>query len=424
MTTPRRVVITGMEVLAPGGIGTKNFWSLLSEGRTATRGITFFDPTPFRSRVAAEIDFDPYEHGLSPQEVRRMDRAGQFAVVASRGAVADSGLELAGLDPYRVGVTVGSAVGATMGLDEEYRVVSDGGRLDLVDHQYAAPHLYNHLVPSSFAAEVAWAVGAEGPSTVVSTGCTSGIDSVGYAVELIREGSADVMIAGSSDAPISPITMACFDAIKATTNRYDEPETASRPFDNSRNGFVLGEGTAFFVLEELESAVKRGAHIYAEIAGYATRSNAYHMTGLRPDGAEMAEAIRVALDEARMNGDEIDYINAHGSGTKQNDRHETAAVKRILGDHAYRTPMSSIKSMVGHSLGAIGSIEIAASALAMEYNVVPPTANLHTPDPECDLDYVPLTARDRKTDAVLSVGSGFGGFQSAVVLARPERKLA
>ncbi|MFD9488963.1 beta-ketoacyl-[acyl-carrier-protein] synthase family protein [Streptomyces sp. NPDC059991] len=424
MTTPRRVVITGMEVLAPGGIGSKNFWSLLSEGRTATRGITFFDPTPFRSRVAAEIDFDPYEHGLSPQEVRRMDRAGQFAVVASRGAVADSGLELGGLDPYRIGVTVGSAVGATMGLDEEYRVVSDGGRLDLVDHKYAAPHLYNHLVPSSFAAEVAWAVGAEGPSTVVSTGCTSGIDSVGYAVELIREGSADVMIAGSSDAPISPITMACFDAIKATTNRHDEPETASRPFDNSRNGFVLGEGTAFFVLEELESAQKRGAHIYAEIAGYATRSNAYHMTGLRPDGAEMAEAIRVALDEARMNGDEIDYINAHGSGTKQNDRHETAAVKRILGDHAYRTPMSSIKSMVGHSLGAIGSIEIAASALAMEYNVVPPTANLHTPDPECDLDYVPLTARDRKTDAVLSVGSGFGGFQSAVVLARPERKLA
>ncbi|WP_188275489.1 beta-ketoacyl synthase [Streptomyces sp. CBMA152] len=424
MSTPRRVVITGMEVLAPGGIGAKNFWSLLSEGRTATRGITFFDPTPFRSRVAAEIDFDPYEHGLSPQEVRRMDRAGQFAVVASRGALADSGLELGALDPYRVGVTVGSAVGATMGLDEEYRVVSDGGRLDLVDHQYAAPHLYNHLVPSSFAAEVAWAVGAEGPSTVVSTGCTSGIDSVGYAVELIREGSADVMIAGSSDAPISPITMACFDAIKATTNRYDEPETASRPFDNSRNGFVLGEGTAFFVLQELESAQKRGAHIYAEIAGYATRSNAYHMTGLRPDGAEMAEAIRVALDEARMNGDEIDYINAHGSGTKQNDRHETAAVKRILGDHAYRTPMSSIKSMVGHSLGAIGSIEIAASALAMEYNVVPPTANLHTPDPECDLDYVPLTARDRKTDAVLSVGSGFGGFQSAVVLARPERKLA
>ncbi|MBT2402031.1 MULTISPECIES: beta-ketoacyl synthase [unclassified Streptomyces] len=421
--TRRRVVITGIEVIAPGGVGKENFWNLLSEGRTATRGITFFDPTQFRSRVAAEVDFDPYAHGLTPQEVRRLDRAAQFAVVASRGAVADSGIELGGIDPTRIGVTVGSAVGATMGLDEEYRVVSNGGRLDLVDHTYAAPHLYNHMVPSSFATEVAWAVGAEGPSTVVSTGCTSGIDSVGYAVELVREGSADVVIAGSSDAPISPITMACFDAIKATTPRYDDPEHASRPFDGTRNGFVLGEGTAFFVLEELESAKKRGAHIYAEIAGYATRSNAYHMTGLRPDGLEMAEAINLALGEARLNPEAIDYINAHGSGTKQNDRHETAAFKRSLGDHAYRTPVSSIKSMVGHSLGAIGSIEIAASALAMEYDVVPPTANLHTPDPECDLDYVPVTARDQLVDAVLTVGSGFGGFQSAMVLASPERSL-
>jgi act minimal PKS ketosynthase (KS/KS alpha) len=419
----RRVVITGIEVIAPGGVGKEKFWSLLSDGRTATRGITFFDPTPFRSRVAAEADFDPYAHGLSPQEVRRLDRAAQFAVVAARSAVADSGIELAALDPYRVGVTVGSAVGATTALDEEYRVVSDGGRLDLVDHTYAVPHLYSHMVPSSFATEVAWAVGAEGPSTVISTGCTSGIDSIGYAVELVREGSADVVVAGSSDAPISPITMACFDAIKATTPRYDEPDCASRPFDATRNGFVLGEGTAFFVLEELESARKRGAHIYAEIAGYATRSNAYHMTGLRPDGLEMAEAITLALDEARLNPEAIDYVNAHGSGTKQNDRHETAAFKRSLGEHAYRTPVSSIKSMVGHSLGAIGSIEIAASALAMEYDVVPPTANLHTPDPECDLDYVPVVARAQRTDTVLTVGSGFGGFQSAMVLASPERSL-
>ncbi|MFF1722772.1 beta-ketoacyl-[acyl-carrier-protein] synthase family protein [Streptomyces sviceus] len=420
----RRVVITGIEVLAPGGVGKDPFWDLLSEGRTATRGITFFDPSPFRSQVAAEMDFDPEQHGLAPQEIRRMDRAAQFAVVAARGAVADSGIDLAAHEPYRVGVTIGSAVGATTGLDEEYRVVSDGGRLHLVDHEYAVPHLYNYFVPSSFSAEVAWTVGAEGPNTVVSTGCTSGIDSVGYAVELIREGSADVMIAGSSDAPISPITMACFDAIKATTPRREDPEQASRPFDGTRNGFVLGEGCAVFVLEELESARRRGAHVYAEIAGYATRSNAYHMTGLRPDGAEMAEAITVALDEARMNADRIDYINAHGSGTKQNDRHETAAFKKSLGEHAYRTPVSSIKSMVGHSLGAIGSIEIAASALAMEHHVVPPTANLHTPDPECDLDYVPVTAREQLTDAVLTVGSGFGGFQSAMVLARPERSMA
>jgi len=407
--------------VAPGGIGTTNFWNLLSEGGTATRGITFFDPTPFRSRVAAEVDFDPESYGLTPHETRRMDRAAQFAVVAAGEAVADSGIDLGSLDPHRIGVTIGSAVGATTGLDQEYRVVSDGGRLELVDHRYAVPHLYDYLVPSSFAAEVAWAVGAEGPATVVSTGCTSGLDSVGYAVELIREGTADLMIAGSSDAPISPITMACFDAIKATTNRHDEPERSSRPFDGTRNGFVLGEGAAVFVLEELESARARGALVWAEIAGYSTRSNAYHMTGLRPDGAEMAEAIRVALAEARMNGDEIDYINAHGSGTKQNDRHETAAFKRSLGDHAYRVPVSSIKSMVGHSLGAIGSIEIAASVLAMRHNVVPPTANLHTPDPECDLDYVPLHARQHVTDSVLTVGSGFGGFQSAMVLTRPER---
>jgi act minimal PKS ketosynthase (KS/KS alpha) len=422
--TGRRVVVTGIEVLAPGGIGTKKFWSVLSEGRSVTRRITFFDPAPFRSQVAAEIDFEPGEHGLSPQDVRRMDRAAQFAVVAARGAVEDSGIELGTLDPYRIGVTIGSAVGATTGLDQEYGVVSDGGRLDLVDDKYAVRHLYNYLVPSSFTAEVALALGAQGPSTVVSTGCTSGIDSVAHGAELIREGSADVMIAGASDAPISPITVACFDAIKATTPRHDQPTRASRPFDATRNGFVLGEGAAVFVLEELDAAVKRGAHIYAEIAGYATRSNAYHMTGLRSDGLEMAEAIRVALDEAKLAAVDIDYVNAHGSGTKQNDRHETAAFKRSLGEHAYQVPVSSIKSMIGHSLGAIGSIEIAASALAMENNVVPPTANLNTPDPECDLDYVPLIPRDHRVDAVLTVGSGFGGFQSAMVLARPERNRA
>ncbi|PZG56389.1 beta-ACP synthase [Spongiactinospora gelatinilytica] len=417
----RRPVITGVGVTAPGGQDVKEFWKLLTDGRTATRRISFFDPSPFRSQVAAEADFDAELSGLTPQEIRRMDRAAQFAVVTAREAVADSGLDFAALPPHRMGVTVGSAVGATMGLDQEYRTVSDGGRLDLVDHTYAVPHLYNYMVPSSFATEVAWAVGAEGPTTVISTGCTSGLDAIGYAADLIREGSADVLVAGATDAPISPITLACFDAIKATTPRNDDPEHASRPFDASRNGFVLGEGAAMFVLEDLASALARGARIYAEVAGFATRSNAFHMTGLRPDGREMAEAIRVALEAARLAPEDIDYINAHGSGTKQNDRHETAAFKRSLGEHAYRTPVSSIKSMVGHSLGAIGSIEIAASILAMTHNVVPPTANLHRPDPECDLDYVPLTARELPVDAVLSVGSGFGGFQSAIVLAPPGR---
>ncbi|KZE99884.1 beta-ACP synthase, partial [Rhodococcus sp. EPR-157] len=385
------------------------------------RPISSFDASNFRSRIAAEIDFEPSEHGLSRREIRRMDRAAQLAVVATREAMADSGIDLDKHDPYRVGVSVGTAVGATMSLEEEYQVVSDSGRLELVDHDYAVPHLYDYLVPSSFAAEVAWSVHAQGPTTVISTGCTSGLDSVGHAVDLLREGSADVMIAGACEAPLSPITLACFDAIKATTPRNDDPEHASRPFDNTRNGFVLGEGAAMFVLEELTSAQRRGAKIYAEVGGFGSRCNAFHMTGLRPDGAEMAAAIGVALDEAGTDASDIDYINAHGSGTKQNDRHETAAFKRSLGEHAYRTPVSSIKSMIGHSLGAIGSIEIAASVLAMDNNVVPPTANLHTADPECDLDYVPITARDWKTDSVLTVGSGFGGFQSAMVLTTPER---
>ncbi|WP_128802957.1 MULTISPECIES: beta-ketoacyl-[acyl-carrier-protein] synthase family protein [unclassified Streptomyces] len=418
----RRVVITGIGVVAPGGVGTKQYWSLLTEGRTATRAISLFDASAFRSRIAAEVDFDPVAEGLGEERAERLDRAAQFALVAAREAVADSGLDMAGADPFRTGVTIGSAVGATTGLDYEYAAVSDNGAEWLVDHERAVPHLYDYFVPSSFAAEVAWEFGAQGPTAVVSTGCTSGLDSVGHAVELIREGSADVMITGATEAPISPISVACFDAIKATSNRNDEPETASRPFDKSRNGFVLGEGSAVFVLEEYERALARGAHIYAEVAGFASRSNAYHMTGLRADGAEMAEAITVALAEAGIPGTDVDYINAHGSGTLQNDRHETAAFKRSLGEHAYNTPVSSIKSMIGHSLGAIGSLEIAASALAIEHDVVPPTANLHEADPKCDLDYTPITAREKKVDTVLSVGSGFGGFQSAIVLTKPERR--
>ncbi|MFC9813819.1 beta-ketoacyl-[acyl-carrier-protein] synthase family protein [Streptomyces virginiae] len=416
----RRVVITGMGVRAPGGSGTEEFWSLLAAGRTATRRISFFDPTPFRSQLAGECDFDAGAEGLTPREVRRMDRATQFAVVCARDAVSDSRLDFGALDPSRVGVSLGSAVGAATSLEREYLVLSDAGRQWEVDPGYLSPHMYDYLTPGKMPAEVAWTVGAEGPVALVSNGCTSGLDAVGNAVQLIADGTADVMLAGAADTPVTPVVVASFDAIKATTNRNDDPAHASRPFDASRNGFVLAEGAAVFVLEELERARARGATIYAEVSGYATRLNAYHMTGLKTDGREMAEAIRVALDQSRLNADAIDYVNAHGSGTVQNDRHETAAFKRALGDHAYRTPISSIKSMVGHSLGAIGSVEIAACALAMKHNVVPPTANLYRSDPECDLDYVPLTAREQRVDTVLTVGSGFGGFQSAMLLRRPE----
>ncbi|MDH2426175.1 beta-ketoacyl-[acyl-carrier-protein] synthase family protein [Sphaerisporangium sp. TRM90804] len=413
----RRVVITGIGVAAPGGIGVRAFWDLLTAGRTATRAITLFDATGFRSRIAAECDFDPGAHGLSPQEIRRMDRAAQLGVVSTREALADSGLTSHDVPPERLGVTIGSAVGCTMGLEEEYVVLSDGGRRWLVDPAYGVPQLYGYMIPSTLAAEIAWAGGAEGPVALISTGCTAGLDSVGHGYQLVKEGSADAVVAGATDAPISPITVACFDAIKATSPSNDDPEHASRPFDLDRNGFVLGEGSAVMILEERAAATRRGARIYAEIVGFASRSNAYHMTGLKPDGREMAEAITTAMGQARLNPADVDYINAHGSGTRQNDRHETAAFKAALGARARRVPVSSIKSMIGHSLGAIGSIEVAACALAIANGVVPPTANLHTADPECDLDYVPLTAREQPVQTVLSVGSGFGGFQTAMLLA-------
>jgi act minimal PKS ketosynthase (KS/KS alpha) len=415
----RRAVITGIGVVAPGGIGAKAFWAMLTAGATATRRISLFDAEGFRSRIAAEVDFDPVAEGLSAEEIERTDRCSQFALVCAREAVQDSAIDLAALDAGRIGVSIGSAVGNTITLEQEYVVVSDSGSRWVVDPDKASPHLYRALIPSTIATEVAWDCGAEGPVSVISTGCTSGLDAVAHGAQFIEEGSADVVIAGATDAPISPITVACFDAIKATSPNNDDAEHASRPFDANRDGFVLGEGAAVFVLEDAERARERGAHVYCEIAGYAQRSNAYHMTGLKPDGVEMAEAIRVAMGRAGVVPGDIDYVNAHGSGTKQNDRHETAAVKASLGARAHEIPMSSIKSMVGHSLGAIGAIEIAASALAIEHDVVPPTANLREQDPALDLDYVPLTARKQRSDVVLSVGSGFGGFQTAMLLARP-----
>ncbi|CAM3016643.1 beta-ketoacyl-[acyl-carrier-protein] synthase family protein [Saccharomonospora xinjiangensis] len=412
----RRVAVTGLGVVAPGGAGVRAFWDLLTTGTTATRGITLFDPSGFRSRIAAECDFDPLAEGLDPADVARLDRHVQFGLVAAREAVDDSGLELDAVDPWRVGVSMGTAVGSTIRLERGYVEVSGGGAEWLVDPGRADPFLYHALVPSTLAAEVADAHGARGPVRTVSTGCTSGLDAVGYGAMAVEDGAADVVIAGAADAPISPITVACFDAIKATSTRNDEPARASRPFDALRDGFVLGEGAAVLVLEELGRARRRGARVYCEVAGFATFGNAYHMTGLTAEGAELARAVTAALRAAKADPREVGYVNAHGSSTKQNDRHETAAVKRSLGEHAYRTPMSSIKSMIGHSLGAIGSLELVACVLAIDTGMVPPTANYEHRDPECDLDYVPREARERQVDLVLSVGSGFGGFQSAVVL--------
>jgi minimal PKS ketosynthase (KS/KS alpha) len=417
----RRVAVTGLGVVAPGGTGVPAFWDLLTAGRTATRGISLFDPAGFRSRIAAECDFDPARAGIAGEQAQRADRYVQFALAAAREAVRDSGLDLGSEDPWRVGVSLGSAVGGTTRLERDYvRVSSRGERWD-VSPEEAAAHLHRAFQPSALAGEVAEDIEAHGPVQTVSTGCTSGLDAVGHAFHAVQEGKADIVVAGAADSPISPITVACFDAIKATSTRNDDPEHASRPFDAERDGFVLGEGSAVLLLEEWEHARRRGARVHCELRGFATFGNAYHMTGLTKEGLEMSQAIDRALADARIDPSAVDYVNAHGSGTKQNDRHETAAVKRSLGAHAYEVPMSSIKSMVGHSLGAIGAIELAACALALGNDVVPPTANYTTPDPECDLDYVPRTARESRLRSVLSVGSGFGGFQSAVVLAHAER---
>ena len=393
---------------------------MITAGRTATRGITFFDAAGFRSQIAAEADFDPRAAGLTEQEITRMDRYIQFAAAAGMEAIADSALDLEQVNRDRMAVALGSAVGGTMYLEDDYVAVSNRGTEWLVDPDYARPFLYSALVPSSLASEIALKFGAHGPAVVVSTGCTSGIDAIGYAHNMIQDNEADIVITGAAESPISPISMACFDPIKATSHRNDDPEHASRPFDRDRDGFVMGEGGAVLIVEEFESAIQRGAHIYCEVAGFASRGNAYHMTGLKADGLDMAEAIFDAMRQASFNPEDVDYINAHGSGTKQNDRHETAAYKLTLGEQAYKIPISSIKSMIGHSLGAIGALEMAACALAIENGVVPPTANWENPDPECDLDYTPKVAKKKHIDVALSTGSGFGGFQSAMLFARPK----
>ena len=371
-----RTVITGIGVVAPGGLTRKTFWDQLVEGRTATGPITLFDPTGLRSRIAAQCAFDPRVAGVGDQEVRRTDRHVHFALAAAIEAVAHSELDLtdeALCD--RVAVSLGTAVGGSTWLEQDYVAVSDSGRERLVDPAYASPFLYQALVPSTLAAEIAARFGACGPAVVVSTGCTAGIDAIGYGHQLIQDGEAAVVIAGAAEAGISRLNMASFDPIGATSTRNDEPATASRPFDGERDGFVMGEGAAVLVLEERGHALRRGAHPFCEVTGYASRSNAFHMTGLRPDGLEMSEAIADALGQGGHRPADVDYVNAHGSGTRQNDIHETAAIKRALGEHAHRVPISSIKSMVGHSLGAIGAIEVAVCALAIEHDVVPPTAS-------------------------------------------------
>ncbi len=417
-STVRRVVITGLGVIAPGGIGKDAFWDSMINARTQTGLITAFDTTGFLSKVAAEVNgFDPASFGIPHEDASGMDRYLQFALAGAKLAVEDAGLELDRTNRERCGVALANAICGTKWMEEEFLRVTHNGR-EPIDPALASPFLYDASIFNSPANFIAARYGLKGGACVISTGCTAGTDSVAYAYENIQLGLCDVMITGASEAPITPIALAAFDVIKALSKHNDEPEAASRPFDRTRNGFVISEGAGILVLEEYGHAARRGARIYAEIAGFGSTSNAYHMTDLPKDGDALARSIKLAMDEARVDALGIDYINSHGSSTEQNDVFETNAIKSALGDMAYHAPVSSIKSMIGHPLSAANSIELAVSAMVIERGVIPPTANYRERDPECDLDYVPNEARDKQVNVLIKTSSGFSGIHSSMILRR------
>jgi len=414
----RRVVVTGVGIVSPNGIGKKNCWHGMINGVSAIKRVTEFDVSMFHTKIAAQVrDFDPLKLGLTKQEALRMDRYVQFACVAAAEALGDSQIDLNKIDRERMGVCLANAICGTKYMEEEFAFVTDSGK-NPIDPAIVRPDLYDASMFNTPSSEITAKYGLKGICNTISTGCTAGTDSVGFSFEAIQDGFADIMITGSSEAPITPITFGAFDTVNVLSVHNDEPEKASRPFDNKRNGFVISEGAGILIVEELEHAKKRGAHIYCEIMGYGTTCNAFHMTDLPPDGTAKAKSICLALEDARINPSEIDYINGHGSSTRQNDVFETNAYKMSLGAWAYKIPISSLKSMIGHPLAGANGIELAVAALIFENNLLPPTINYEFPDPECDLDYVPNKAREKKVTVMLKTSSGFSGIHSAMVLKR------
>ncbi|MDU1430836.1 beta-ketoacyl-[acyl-carrier-protein] synthase family protein [Cutibacterium avidum] len=414
------VAVTGIGITAPGGGDRESFWTAVRNGVVSTGPLTAFDCSQFGSQVAAQIADEHIDADIDPS----LDRMIRLALTATREAQTDASRGGDSTPSEMVAVCVGTAVGNSESLESDYVRLSRSGHTWDISPLGAPTRLQRMLFPSAVAAEVAREVSARGPALTISTGCTSGIDALINAAGLIRSGRARVVVAGAADAPVTPISAACFDTIRATTRRNDSPETASRPFDKTRDGFVLAEGAAMLVLEDGRHARDRGARIYGYLNGSGRKANAYHMTGLKPDGIEMAAAFRRAMAQAGVGPADIDYVNAHGSGTAQNDRHETAAIKLALGPHAQHVPVSSIKSMIGHSLGAIGSIEAATCLLAIRDSFVPPTANLLNPDPQLDLDYVPVRGRSQRLRNIVTLASGFGGFQSALVIGNGPKETA
>jgi len=408
----QRVVVTGLGALTPIGNDVPSYWEGLSSGRNGVAGITLFDASRHACRFAAEVKaFDP-RGWLEPKEAKRWDRFCQFGVVAAKQAVADAGLSITDANRQRVGTAIGSGVGGLLMMETQAHVLNDRGP------DRVSPFCVPMMIPNMATGLTAIALGAQGPSSAVATACAAGSNAIGDAYRLIQLGLADAMVCGGAESAITPLGVAGFASAKALSFRNDDPASASRPFDAERNGFVIGEGAGVLVLESLDHARARGARILAEVVGYGMTCDAHHMTAPSPGGVGGAEAMRLALRDARLEPEAVDYVNAHGTSTQANDSNETAAIKSALGDHAYRVPVSSTKSMTGHLLGGSGGIEAVAAILAMEHGVVPPTINYSNPDPACDLDVVPNQAREAKLDVVLSNSFGFGGHNVCLAFRR------
>jgi 3-oxoacyl-[acyl-carrier-protein] synthase II len=405
-----RVVITGLGVISPVGNNVEEFWKNLLNGVSGIDYIKAFDATEFPTRIAAEVhNFNPEEY-LDKKDVKRTDRFVQFAVAASTLALKNSGLNMDEEDADRIGVYIGSGIGGLATFEEQHRVLMEKGP------RRVSPFFIPMMISNMASGQVSISIGAKGPNSAAVSACATGTNSIGDAFKIIQRGEADVMFAGGAEATIRPMALAGFCSAKAMSTNNDEPKKASRPFDLNRDGFVMGEGSGIVVLESLEHAKKRGANILAEVVGYGMSGDAHHVTMPAPEGEGAARCMRMAIRDAGLNPEDIDYINAHGTSTGPNDKYETMAIKTVFGETAYKVPISSTKSMTGHLLGAAGAVEAIACTLAIRDQIIPPTINYETPDPECDLDYVPNEARKAKIDVTMSNSLGFGGHNATIVI--------
>src|SRR5438105_4217859 len=405
----KRMVVTGMGALSPVGNDVASLWQAMKQGRSGVAPITHFDATPFETRFAAEVkDFDALQF-IDKKEARRMDRFVHFAIAATQEALVDAGLEITPQNAERVAVGIGTGIGGVGMLSEE--IIS----LHTKGPRRVSPFFISAVLPDSASGQVAITYGAKGNNIAVTAACATGGTALGEAMSVLARGDADVIITGSSEAALVPICFAGFNIMNALSRRNDEPAKASRPFDKTRDGFVVGEGAGILILETEEHARARGAHIYAELAGYGMTADANHMVQPGEGGEGMARAMQVAMKHARLEPKDVQYINAHGTSTPLNDKTETLAIKRAFGEYAYDVPISSTKSMIGHCFGAAGSLEAIITIKAMQENVLPPTINYETPDPECDLDYVPNVARAHQTEIAMSNAMGLGGHNSCVI---------